>query len=583
MSPKLFTKQCSKTVFPSKGGIMQDVGTSTHSGIDIFGRIKTGVASMADTIKNAITSVTSYAQLVPIIISDSSEYDFKDLIERFAGCTLNDSEYRKVIEYIKTYGLSSNLTLPDIIFRVKREIAEKEKLQLQLQKQEDDHVISTTRLKCYEFCAIACEHLQRPINVSFTNEDYENCHSLYLEQYNTEFQDLFRTFRNFLNTNEILSVYKFPSVNSDKRDDPSEDDIYIQIVRKYILISNCTTISILQKFQSLAFATRIFGKLSEDVAKITNSSLGEIFEIPVTTIGLFLIWGAMSIELIDTAFGDIDIKNGIAISASLNVFSAMFIVALAREGIPPQLGVDMGITHCIQRAQQTVYNFFHDIAKPIIDFGIDFANVAFEKSNLDIVITKNKTWNELLYKNISSKITIEPIFMSMALPMLHTFRVADAFLMSLKNGRSIFEGTLKDNLLKISPLPQNGEETKLISLFWKNPYLGNYVVETGKPAYGLFFNYNQEIEKIYCEYTAQLTNDKVSFLEGAKDIYYSIRDLNNHIGKGNPMLFDNFLVYCIAGRLIDKHYKSCLDNISQHQLAHEISQYIHMNISPEIA
>lgn len=574
MDFKVITKQTINQINPISQ--THSCNSEAVSNYSVWGKVKSGITCSIDFIKNKIANVTSFAQLVPLIVADSSDYDFKGLIGRFAGFELSEEEYRRLIQSIKKSSNPNNISLLNMIYSIRDEIKSEETQRMLARKQEEERISRLCMTKCHEFCADACLHLQNSISSIYTHKQYDECYRLYVDQYDSNLRSLCREFKNFIeSSNDFRDNHHTPN-NSNNQNSNPEEDKYILIARKYILLTNCITINTLRKFQSFSFGVRMIEKFSKDVAEITGKPIGGVLEIPAVTIGLFLLWGAMSIELLDAAYGDIDLTKNQLISASISIFSAMFIVALAREGIPPQLGIDIGITHCVQRSKQAVYAFFHDIAKPLVDFGVDYANVALEKCGFDSIITKNKTWNELLQEKVSTRINIAPISMGIALPMLHTFRVADAFLTSLKNGRNMFSGSLKENLLKLSPLPQNGEESKLVSLFWGNPYLNENVPNRGIPSYGLFFNYSQEVDMIYSRHTDGLVDDKDSFLCTAKYIYHDIRDLNYHIGKGNNKMFDDFLVYCIAGRLIDKHYKACLGNITQNQLAYEISHYIHM-------
>lgn len=537
------------------------------------------ITKTSDWIKDKISTVTTFTQLLPLIVADSSDYDFRKLIEHFAGYSLNTEEYSRLIVKIKSLSKNDNPSLQNLIQTVKNEIASENAQSLILQKREEVRIQEMTMSRCCEFCTHACERLQRPLNVMFDKEQYSECLQLYLNRYDSEMRNLFQKFKEFLDSSDdFVNIRNNPETSGDPNS-WTEDDKYLAIARKYVLYSNSMPINVLQKFQCIYSNVRLIGEFSEDVAKITNSPVGECLEIPVVTLGLFLLWGAMSIEFLDTAYGDIEVSKKQMIFASISIYSAMLIVALVREGIPPQFCIDMGITHCIQTAQRVTYIFFHDVAKPIVDFGIDFANIALEKSGLDFIITKNKTWNEKLYERISSRISILPIRMAFALPMLHTFRVADAFLSSLKNGTSIFSGTFKANLQKLSPLPHNGEETKLISLYWNNPY-ENYSEVNSEQSYGLFFSYKREIESIYERCTRNMVDDWVSVLSTAREIYHLIRELNYHIGKGNSKIYDDYLAYCIAGKLIDKYYSPCLGNIRQRELASEIYGYINSRPFP---
>lgn len=536
------------------------------------------ITNTRDWIKDKISAVTTFTQLLPLIIADSSDYDFKKAIEHFTGYSLTTEEYSRLIVKIKSLSKSDNPSVQNLIQTVKNEIASEKEQSLIFQKREEARIQELTISKCREFCINACERLQRRLDGMFDKEQYRECLLLYLNRYDSEMRNLFQKFKEFLETSDDFANFRTKLEISGGPNPGTEDDKYLAIARKYVLYSNCMQIKVLQTFQNISSAVRMLGEFSEYVAKITKSSIGECLGVPIVTVGLFLLWGAMSIEFLDTAYGDTEVAKEQMISAAISIYSAMFIVALAREGLPP---VDMGITHCIQTAQRVTYTFFHDIAKPIVDFGIDFANIALEKSELDFIITKNKTWNENLYERISSRISISPIRMTSALPMLHTFRVADAFLSSLINGKSIFSGTFKANLQKLSPLPRNGEETKLISLFWDNPYENDCVVNA-EQSYGLFFNYKREIEMIYERYSRSMGDDWGSVLSTAREIYHSIRELNYHIGKGNPKIFDDFLAYCIAGKLIDKYYRSCLGNIRQSELASEIYRYINSQPIPSL-
>ena len=539
------------------------------------------ITKTCDRIKDKISAVTTFTQLLPLIIADSSDYDFRKAIEHFTGYSLTTEEYSRLIVKIKSLSKSDIHSVQNLMQTVKNEIASEKEQSLIFQKREEARIQELTISKCGEFCTNACERLQRPLDGMLDKEQYRDCLLFYLNRYDSEMRNLFQKFKEFLESSDDFANFRNKLETSGGPNPDTEDDKYLAIARKYVLYSNCMQINVLQKFQSISSAVRMLGEYSEDVTKITKSSVGECLEVPIVTVGLFLLWGAMSIEFLDTAYGDTEVAKEQMISAAISIYSAMLIVAFAREGIPPQFGVDMGITHCIQTAQRVTYTFFHDIAKPIVDFGIYFAKKKKKKSELDFIITKNKTWNEKLYERISSRISISPIRIALALPMLHTFRVADAFLSSLKNRKSIFSGTFKENLQKLSPLPRNGEETKLISLFWDNPY-EDYSVANVEQPYGLFFNYEKEIELIYERCSRGMIDDWGSVLSTAREIYHSIRELNYHIGKGNPKIFDDFLAYCIAGKLIDKYYRPCLGNIRQSELASEIYRYINSQPIPSL-
>lgn len=557
--------------------LVNDSQTSKSGVID---KIKDSINETIDSIKNKLENVTSFVQLVPIIVADTSGYDFKNLIERFAGTSLTNDEYKRLI-----YRIKLSKSLPDIhslgvmIESIRVEIQTEKEEQLLKHREEEEKVFSLGKVKSAEMCKVACEHLLRPLNISLTQSQIDQCFRIYIERYHSDLWRLFHDFNAFLKSSDDFFPVSSDRGNGfpneiDNENNNINDDIYLSIARKYILSTNSLTINTLKKFQGGLSKIKIFDDFTRDTSECIESPLDNYLEIPVLTYGLILLWGALMVEFLDTAYGDIDVTKEQIIMASISIFGAIFIVALAREGIPTQLGIDCGVTHCIQSVQKFAYTSFHDYVKPVVDFGVNFANVAFEKSGVDIVITKNKTWNKVLYSQISTKVETAPLSMSKALPMLHTFRVANAFLLSLKNGKDIFSRSLTEKLLMLSPIPQNGEEVKMISLFWGNPYKDDLKISGSSSTYGVFFNYNQEIDLIYERHTKAMVDGIISILSSARDIYFAIRELNSQIGKGNPNIFDDYLIYCISGRLIERYYMPCLGNISQQQLASEIYNFI---------
>lgn len=87
--------------------------------------------------------------------------------------------------------------------------------------------------------------------------------------------------------------------------------------------------------------------------------------------------------------------------------------------------------------------------------------------------------------------------------------------------------------------------------------------------------YLSELEKIYHKHTDTIINDYYLILGRGGRIYADICSLNKKYGLSDGTVYDHYLVYCIAGWILE-HVRGidCLVGVSQRQLAHDITDNI---------
>lgn len=543
----------------------------------ILDTAKEKVQRISDTITNGVTSllsdVASEVGLLTVIATNNLSFNaqIQKAFERIANVQLTEQDYQLLVGGLIAGKYNSTMSIHTIVESI--------------QRQQTEEVIGT-------HCLNACRQLEMPLSKMFSKFEINECRQIIEKNYPSTFFEICNNFRETLY--QELGDY-IPHPNSATPAIPS--DKYLDIVRRYILMSDEVFLRYIKNlgksinsYNSICSvidkASDLINNQVEKIGYSLNINLPNIIDIPIETLIYILLWGVMIVELITAAYGDINVQNKQIIFASLNVFVALLIITLAREGLPPI--VDGGITKVIQKAQISLYSYFYDIIKPIADWGISLANKAIEYSNargdeprLKFIITTGESWNQQLGHHINQGYQLSSDYppMKIALNMLHTFRVADAFLNSIKRGRNIFDGCFQDLLVKLSPLPQNEEASKLIHLFWNDIYQQDVAILPSNSSYGIYFNYDKEIDLIYLDNEKLLMNNYDSFLSVACNIYFQIRDLNKRIGKGDPNSFDDFLVYCIAGRLKDRHYSICLNGISTPQFASAIALRIRQSLS----
>lgn len=71
-----------------------------------------------------------------------------------------------------------------------------------------------------------------------------------------------------------------------------------------------------------------------------------------------------------------------------------------------------------------------------------------------------------------------------------------------------------------------------------------------------------------------MPNDYIEVLGRGGRIYADISELNQSVEIGEYNVYDHYLVYCIAGWLIDNTNQPCLKNVSQKKLAKDITDQI---------
>ena len=156
------------------------------------------ITKTCDRIKDKISAVTTFTQLLPLIIADSSDYDFRKAIEHFTGYSLTTEEYSRLIVKIKSLSKSDIHSVQNLMQTVKNEIASEKEQSLIFQKREEARIQELTISKCGEFCTNACERLQRPLDGMLDKEQYRDCLLFYLNRYDSEMRNLFQKFKEFL-------------------------------------------------------------------------------------------------------------------------------------------------------------------------------------------------------------------------------------------------------------------------------------------------------------------------------------------------------------------------------------------------
>lgn len=86
--------------------------------------------------------------------------------------------------------------------------------------------------------------------------------------------------------------------------------------------------------------------------------------------------------------------------------------------------------------------------------------------------------------------------------------------------------------------------------------------------------YSRCINTIYYKHTYDMPNDYIEVLGRGGRIYADISELNQSVEIGEYNVYDHYLVYCIAGWLIDNTNQPCLKNVSQKKLAKDITDQI---------
>lgn len=86
--------------------------------------------------------------------------------------------------------------------------------------------------------------------------------------------------------------------------------------------------------------------------------------------------------------------------------------------------------------------------------------------------------------------------------------------------------------------------------------------------------YSEQIEAIYDRHTYDLYDNYKELLGRGGRIYSDIRLLNNSLSIGVYEEYDHYLVYCIAGWMIDNLNLECLMYKSQRELAKDITDQI---------
>lgn len=552
---------------------------SITNGVD---SLKKGAKNVGENIAGAIKGITDTATLIAAIVCDPSIITSSiSRLTKITGYDLTPKEWETVFQ-----NLGRNLTLSNVKMecnRVLRERENREQLELELrEKTKIDTIVRETELAIYNTVTT----LSNPIYTNFKDSSIREAHSLLDYQFSNRFLELCKYAANVFAENTSCSGRlpgsgyptrsEGPPSSPTGNDRPISDNIYLEIVRKYILFLTEDPHDLIHKLQShlslLTLATQAQNLFSEEFEMVRPVLHIDCLDmvLPIETCFLGLVWCAMCYELLKTAYGDISVDKQTMVISSCNLFVILLFTLLAREGLPPV--IDGGVSGAVSHITRSVYNLFHDAVKPILDLGISFANVAFERMGINTVITKHQTWNEKLSENIHKE-GGHALSMWKAVNMLHTFRIADAFLCSILSDKSFCVESLKDGLMKLSPIPLNGEENKLLMLFWENPYKDGISIQS-KPIYGVFFNYNSEIEAIYEKHAKNMGDELIDVKITGCNIFKEIHELNNKIGKSDPKVFDSYLVFCIAGKLKDCYCRNCIISLSQGQLAEQIYSQI---------
>lgn len=552
----------------------------------VLSSIRNGANSVKDKVNKAsealietVNDIKDTAALIAELVRNPSQIlEFTQRLTSITGYNLSPEEWKTAFKY-----LGNKYDIPALKLACARVIKERQEREhsesLLREKTEIQKLTKETELAIYN----SFINLSKPVNANFQESTIKEVDSLLELNFGRSFFELCKSASNALTEYFLSDPHHIPptfrslfngeseNLHSGGRF-PNSDEDYLRIARKYILILIETPAEIIHNAnQTLCIvnqAQKLFNEEFEKVKPILHIDSIDMV-LPIETCFLGVAWCAMSYELMEMAYGDISIDNQILVLSKCNLFVILLFTLLSREGLPPV--IDGGISSTATHVIRTVYNSFHDVVKPILDLGISFANVASERMNLNCIITKHKTWNEILSENIH-KDGGHKLSMWKAVNMLHTFRIADAFLCSILSDRSFCIDSLKDALMKLSPIPLNGEENKLLTLFWNNPYK-NISIQS-KPIYGVCFNYNSEIGAIYEKYAKNMGYELIDVKITACSIFREIHELNNKIGKGDPKAFDHYLVYCIAGKLKNDYSRPCISEFTQARLAEQIYRQI---------
>ena len=568
------------TLHDARTGI--GTGTSSQSSRSIFDKIgdtaKNTIEKATNTIGTAVDTVKSITDIGVIIVSLISDPGLISAnlsrLRNLTGYELSSDEWITVI-----HSLNGNYQLQHIKSCCERVMASR------LEAQEALRVKTAIETAQQEICASVIM-LSKPIFSRFQESQIQRAYHELNSNFGERFLELCKGTANALQECMPPDPPLPPNARHNNRSNPVPasdgssytDAYYLNIVRKYILFLNETPAKLISKFQQLNMFAVYGQKILVEQANLIDHWLGINVEkidigideiLPLQIAFLFMMWCAMSYELMTAAYGDISVDKQTLLLSCCNLFVVLQFALLSREG----LVIDGGISGIVAKSVKTGYAVLHDVVLPITDLGVSYMNVYLERTNSNWVITRTPSWNKTLSYNIHGE-EGHTLKMHTALNMLHTFRVADAFLSTILSDNAFCIKSLKDGLMKLSPIPLNGEENKLLALFWRNPYKELPSAQSS-PRYGVFFNYNKEIDVIYEKHCINMGRQLTDVLIAANNVYYEIHELNNRIGKGDPSIIDNYLIFCIAGRLIDKYNKPCIYNISQHQLAWEIYQHIH--------
>lgn len=503
-------------------------------------------------------------------LSDINPY--RDVLNKLFETDLSADEW---LEFFKemNYREFSVANFHSIISRIRDNRIVIPEITLKTESKLQDEEKRLSRLWMQE----SCERLGQPLSKLFSEKEIGQVLEI-TTRHRDEFHQLCTALLQYIEEScrggkdgcfgDILTFYPDKPGKEDNTEADKSDDGYLEILRLFVRISDTNILKSVHKIEAIKNWLKKFCDLicrvMKDTDEILEPSGFEISDLSAETILLLGIWGAMVLSLAYKAWGDVDVDRSAIVLAILNCVICLLLVALSREGLPRF--VDGGISKVCMKGTKSAYSFFHDRIKPISDWGIDYANNALDKQNIGIVICKRPSWNEELRLKIGET---EKIPMFSAINMLHTFRIGDVFLNTILKNHVFGVDSYVDRMLQLSPIPCGEETSKLLSLFWGNPYDGDSELSRQQYPYGLFFNYEKEIEHIYDENLINV-KDLSSGVSTGATIYEQIRLLNTSIGKGNATVFDDFLAYCIGGRIEKKLQAIGIWDVNQEQIAKKI-------------
>lgn len=121
----------------------------------------------------------------------------------------------------------------------------------------------------------------------------------------------------------------------------------------------------------------------------------------------------------------------------------------------------------------------------------------------------------------------------------------------------------------------NGIKSILENEIEHKAYLLLKDVEKHLNAYGYTNEeYTRRINSIYIKHTFDMPDDYKILLGRGGRIYSDISEINHSLGIRCINEYDHYLAYCIAGWLIDNLKMSCTSNVSQENLAKDITDQI---------